>query len=312
MKSSQSLDSYIREYQNAIELLTVKQWDSDEKIRDLTLQVASLQIHLDGAQESCAREKEMVRTELQSEYNKRKEFTQEIERLTGNHKHAQQTIAELNTTIALAKKEMEKLRGAHINEEHLARKCVLFANEIAELRQTISPAPATNQSLDIIKYQEQVTRLLNERVKYDCHAEELKRVPCGQCLVCQLKKANEIIGQRVDNLQATVAEDAVENIINNPKSWIAWKREAEFQQKTNLTMENRLKSLLDAYYLQATALRNIADSLQFWNHSQLARTALKAARVCLNEDVYFGKSTEFLPPIYPNDIGGQIKTHNGQ
>lgn len=248
------------ELENKLDSLIVEKWDNVEKINNLTLQINSLQSSLEGARSSLNSVKNSALEDTQTQNIRCSELKRELERVHKNHIHATQTIAELNTTIALVKKEIEKLRAAKVSEDHLARKLVLFADENAKLKDQLqrlsstinSPSAEQVPSPEIKQYQAQTTRLLEERATYDCQAETLKKEPCGKCLKCQLAQTKNILAQTTENLRVVT------------------------KQKTD---DRVTKSLWDVMEIQSQALRKIAGSLKFWKMRDIARSALYDSKI---------------------------------
>lgn len=266
--------------QDTLDKMTVEKWDNEEKLKDAVLQIASLQIHLEGARASLNRVQSSAMQDIQNEHRMYAEQVKEVERVTNNYKHAQQTIAQLNTTIALAQKEMENLRKTRVSEEHLARKLILFADENSRLKGEIQTLRLQErEAMEIInkhqdpaeiqQYKAQVNRLLEERATYDCQAEKLQKEPCGQCLKCQHEQTKKILAQTTENLRAEVAKD-----------------------KPSDASERLLKTYKDVHDIYTDALRNITNSMQFWKSAQVARVALYAAKTRFNLDAFCKKEIE--------------------
>ena len=272
--------------QDTLDKMTVEKWDNEEKLKDAVLQIASLQIHLEGARASLTRVQNSAMQDIQNEHRMYAEQVKEVERVTNNYKHAQQTIAQLNTTIALAQKEMENLRKTRVSEEHLARKLILFADENSRLkgemqtlrlqeREAMEIINKHQDPAEIQQYKAQVNRLLEERATYDCQAEKLQKEPCGQCLKCQHEQTKKILAQTTENLRAEVAKnkDTVDPVVYK-------------------ATERLLKTYKEIKDIEEGALYKIANSLQFWKSYDIARGALHDAKVRFNLDAFCQKEIE--------------------
>ena len=153
--------------QKQLDHLTTLKWDHEEEISKLTSQVFHLQFHLDS--------EKATKLSISNETEKHHQNTlKDLDICRSNLKYSTEHIKELDETIRLAKLEMDKLRSSKVSDEHLARKLLELVEENNKLKESNIELLQINKELlansnqpipdEIKKYQEQVTRLLAEKV----------------------------------------------------------------------------------------------------------------------------------------------------
>jgi len=212
----QQLKNKVVGLEDTIDRVTTEKWDLADKVRRLETELESTRCQLKGLHDLQQRQQAGNNEELFRAQRNVAAAEKEQERIQQNYDHAQQTIRQMNATVEAAKKEVENIRKTRVAEEHLARKLVELCNENNKLRAEIVNlkeqekqaceimTAKVNELPEVKKYQEQVTRLLQERVSLDCqlsYAGGEQGTFCGGCLSCQLKQAQAIITQTADNLK---------------------------------------------------------------------------------------------------------------
>jgi len=204
----------IQALENCLDQLQTELWDTEEHNKLLIGKCQQREIWV--AQERSTR---------QAITEENQKTTNELCEVRRNLTYAQNHVKELNTTIELAKKEMEKIRAAKVSDEHLARKLIELheANQklVAEnkrlneenlrlLNETFAfPNHHEKMTSEVIKleeeikkYQTQTTRLIAENAAYSCQGAKTNEISsmCGGCTECQLKQTKSILNQTASNL----------------------------------------------------------------------------------------------------------------
>jgi hypothetical protein len=196
----------IEAMQKTLDDQAILRWDLEERNHDLTTRVMLLEAFMEGAKSNQQREAKI----LQQTESRYADVVKRLEISGKNVQHAKEAAAYQEKTVGLAKIEMDKLRATKVSDEHLARKLIELVEENRKLREDISTKK--QQELEVVaiinnqeKYAEQVNRLLNERINYNCQEAlttvDRKVIECGKCLSCQLKQAKNISEQTTKNLQ---------------------------------------------------------------------------------------------------------------
>lgn len=305
----QQLENKIVGLQTTIDRVTTEKWDLEECSKRLEMKLAQVSSQLDGAHQTQQRLQSGHNEELFRTRRTVEAAEKEQKRLQDNHIHALQTIEQQGRTLVLAQKEMDRLRNQHIAEEHFARKLVQMCDENTKLVTEIQTlkqrekdaleilAKREEPSDEVRKYQEQVTRLLKERVDFDCQLTGTGEQGsfCGGCLACQLKQARQILEQTSKNLEARNVElaqtkavvvqtaanvkdrndkiYALENALLS-RSNDADKALAE-QRVMILSKDTEIGHLKNLLRLMRDALTDIMEE-GFWNCKTIAKTALQA------------------------------------
>ena len=284
----------IERLEKTIDQVTTDKWDLEDANKRLKLEMEIAHTQLHSASELLKRretELESARVQLKGIHELQQRLQsgsneelfraqrnvaaaeKEQERIENNYNHAQQTITQLNQTIELAKKEMEKLRKAQVNEEHLARKLVQLCNENNQLRADICNLKEQEKSAcnimagkepipEIKKYQEQVARLLKERVDFDCQIATPGSSLCGGCISCQLQQAQHILNQTTENFKKS----------NDERDTLKTKTHEE-NQKLVQCLTNEVGHLKNILRPLRDAMGEIVQGY-FWNARPIAKRAL--------------------------------------
>ena len=226
-------------------------WDLEDKNNTLTMRVMQLEAFLEGSKSNAAREAEILR-QTEARYA---EVVKQLQVTEKNLQHAKEAAAYQEKTVQLAKVEMEKIRASKVSDEHLARKLIELVEENRKLREDlVAQKMQEREALDIInnretpaeikKYQEQVTRLLQERVDYDCQVTKTSSSLCGGCLACQLQQAQHVLEQTAQNLKKANDERDVAKSNNDSKI-----KSLEDKVKLVVALDNELRQ-----YKQLTTL----------------------------------------------------------
>jgi len=198
----------VNELQDNLDNLSTLRWDLEDKNRDLLMRVMQLESFLEGANGNKTRESAAMK-DLETRYAA---VVRQLTTSESNRSHAVESAAFQEKTIALAKQEMERLRAEKVSDEHLARQLIKLVEENRSLqndlltqkqqeRDALTILSNKEPSQETKAYQAQVTRLLEERVKYDCQITKTGSTPCGGCLYCQLQQMNGILERTAENVR---------------------------------------------------------------------------------------------------------------